>query len=122
MNQRIKKLWTTALTDGSYTQGRRAMRSTDGHEGEPWHCCLGVLCDLYDKENPDAKIWETSFKGIISIDTKTDQLPYSVMLWAGLIETTPRLMNNFETYKMSELNDDHAMSFEEIAYRIEKQY
>lgn len=50
MNQTIKEKWVTALTDGSYTQGRASL-----HTASEKYCCLGVLCDLYIKETGKAQ-------------------------------------------------------------------
>ena len=54
MNPEVKKKWTSALRNGEYTQARNAL-TTDGS-----FCCLGVLCDLYIKENPTKAHWENN--------------------------------------------------------------
>ena len=44
----IKTQWAGALRSGEYTQGIGKLKSSNA-EGETSHCCLGVLCELYDK-------------------------------------------------------------------------
>ena len=45
MNTEIKQKWVNALRSGEYEQGSEKLYSGRGY------CCLGVLCDLYSKEN-----------------------------------------------------------------------
>lgn len=40
----IKKLWLDALNSGEYKRANSALQDSEGK-----YCCLGVLCDLYDK-------------------------------------------------------------------------
>jgi hypothetical protein len=46
MKRELRDRWVQALLDGSYQQGRSALRRF--HYGKPQHCCLGVLCDIVD--------------------------------------------------------------------------
>jgi hypothetical protein len=46
MDQEIKQQWVDALRSGEYSQGRYWLRH--GNRENSNHCCLGVLCDLYD--------------------------------------------------------------------------
>jgi hypothetical protein len=52
MKSEIKEKWIAALTNGKYQQGRDKLRSDDNT-----YCCLGVLCDLYQKDNPEVSAW-----------------------------------------------------------------
>jgi hypothetical protein len=52
MNPEIKARWVAALRSGEYKQAREKLR----HNGA--HCCLGVLCDLFAKEDGRPK-WRT---------------------------------------------------------------
>ena len=45
MNSKIKKSWVNALRSGNYAQSMGNLRNANGY------CCLGVLCDIYSKEN-----------------------------------------------------------------------
>lgn len=42
---RVIHLWTSALRSGEYIQTTGTLQTTVGH------CCLGVLCEVADKEN-----------------------------------------------------------------------
>lgn len=44
----LRKKWIKALRSGEYKQGRLKLRFI--REGEDRFCCLGVLCDVLDKE------------------------------------------------------------------------
>lgn len=45
MDPTLKERWVTALRSGEYQQGQGVLRTTDDH-----FCCLGVLCDLIDRD------------------------------------------------------------------------
>jgi hypothetical protein len=47
MDQKLKTKWIAALRSGDYKQGK--MQLFDGER----HCCLGVLCIVINKENPE---------------------------------------------------------------------
>lgn len=116
MDPRVKHKWTAALTSGEYMQGRGAMRSTTERYDRPVYCCLGVLCDLYDKERPAEVIW-SRFNSLM-----TEILPDAVSEWAGLNPcNSPRLQHNGLDAKMSVLNDNRKLSFAEIADLIKQQ-
>lgn len=90
MNQEIKKRWIQALTSGDYSQTQENLRDRTGF------CCLGVLCDLYFRDNTESSCWIVSDDDVIERDTfycvtaegsprnNHEVLPYPVALWAGL--------------------------------------
>ena len=49
MKKRVLTKWLKALRSGKYKQGRGALCQID-KKGTESFCCLGVLCDLYNKE------------------------------------------------------------------------
>lgn len=49
MKKRVLTKWLKALRSGKYKQGRGALCQID-KKGNESFCCLGVLCDLYNKE------------------------------------------------------------------------
>ena len=138
MNPEIKQKWLNALRSGEYPQGRNDLRNGDGF------CCLGVLCDIYVKENN--KSWmkyeddadecipfdelndtlENSYDHLF-LDGEPQLLPQSVMNWAGLESGSPEVkVNNDEPdafgslkRKLADLNDSGA-TFATIADLIEK--
>ena len=102
MNKEVKERWITALRDGTYKQGRLALRI-----GERF-CCLGVLCDIYDPTLwTDAELSRSrySYKSLDSMP------PLDVMIWAGL--------TNAQAGQLANANDNGS-SFDEIAKIIEE--
>ena len=78
MKQEIAKIWVEALRSGEYTQGRTCLKSTSGD-----HCCLGVLCELYDKHNEE-KLSKKELDDMVFFSGLARLLPFEVMEWAGL--------------------------------------
>jgi len=54
MNNTIMKKWVKALRSGKYKQGRGTLCQVD-KKGNESFCCLGVLCDLYNKDRKAKK-------------------------------------------------------------------
>ena len=122
MNQTIKEKWITALTDGSYQQGRAAL-----HTMSDKYCCLGVLCDLYIKETKkalwvdDGEVEHPSGEGRLFFRSmlhpekplEASFLPDEVRQWAG-IEQIPLQFNDgvsrSVTGRLMELNDGQSFA------------
>jgi hypothetical protein len=47
----IKAKWVAALRSGEYKQGRGRLKFRREGSDEAEFCCLGVLCDILDKDN-----------------------------------------------------------------------
>jgi len=127
MKADIKDRWVNALRSGDYKQGTQCLLSEDGS-----YCCLGVLCDLYMKESNQEVEWETTEDSrgvnmkVASFYGYTTILPETIREWAGLNEQSPSVtyvdMDGEGGYFMlSNLNDEHELSFEELAELIEEQ-
>lgn len=117
MNLEIKSRWVTALRSGEYKQGQGGL-----HPEEDSFCCLGVLCDLHSKETGTE--WKSSnqdcfFPSYMGI---TNYLPKEVVLWAGLINSSPEVQFFLSTRTLASFNDARQIpkTFEEIASMIEK--
>jgi hypothetical protein len=99
MRKTVLNLWLEALTSGRYKQGRESLCqvNTDGSKS---YCCLGVLCDLYNKErrkkkkpalktkkenSEDTSIGKplNGVDSIILFDECEGHLPKKVARWAG---------------------------------------
>jgi len=112
MKASIKKRWLEALNSGDYKQGRGNLRTDDNF------CCLGVLCDLYDKKG-----WkilndsEGDYYAYLS-GSATATLPLKVMEWAGLKQDNPHIPDGKPN--LATLNDS-GKTFKQIA-RIIKKY
>jgi len=109
MNPQIKQKWLNALRSGEYQQTQRHLRTEDGF------CCLGVLCDLYVKENNVE--WEIDEDDIYRYEKHFTLLPPSVVGWAGVEDSNPYVNGGIGT--LSGLND-RGSTFEQIAYVIEE--
>lgn len=93
MNEEIKQKWIAKLESGEYKRAEGLLKTTK--EGEVYHCCLGVLCELHHEETgsgewrPDPIVGQTyrvSYEGGVS--SSTTVLPDSVREWAGMISST----------------------------------
>lgn len=143
MNKRVKKKWINALRSGKYkkTTGylhtrlikiKNKGKSNEKKEEIPMFCSLGVLCDLYIKEqNKKAGskniVWDeidTEDNSLIfGINEKGDSLPKEVIEWAELEDETGSFtyLKSGDTTDIVELNDGaHGKSFKQIASIIEK--
>ena len=110
MNEQVKENWLSALRSGDYKQTQLKLHTDDGF------CCLGVLCDLYGKENNVE--WNLANNGHnYEFQDKESHLPSSVMEWAGVEGQNPDIDNGTET--LATLNDT-GCTFEEIADIIQE--
>lgn len=109
MKKRIKKKWVKALRSGEYEQGTYQLRDSDNY-----FCCLGVLCDIYAKENN--KRWRQGcFAGNDAL------LPDSVIEWSGLLDEFGGKVVINEQSKCLTAHNDHGKTFTEIADAIQAQ-
>jgi hypothetical protein len=127
MNPEIKALWIDALNSGEYTQGRGYLQKNGDF------CCLGVLCDLAEKEGVITHHTEDfGFDGtsttvaIYGPDyaSSSTMLPETVAEWAGFEGNT---MGRFEgrvdgINTLWELNDSSHYSFRQIAKVISEKF
>lgn len=121
MKREIRDKWVAALRSGEYKQGTSVLRRS--HPGGDTFCCLGVLCDLAEKE------------GIISSEIKVDAfgepmyyygaydafLPGPVRVWSGVGEA-PSPFADSEHNTLVYLNDEAGYNFNEIADVIEASF
>jgi hypothetical protein len=111
MNLQIKQKWVNALRSGDYQQGHNYLHTDNGF------CCLGVLCDLYIKENNVE--WELVNDGDnYEFQHSDTYLPNSVVEWANLKYNNPIV--NHEASTLATLNDI-GFTFNKIADIIEEQ-
>lgn len=122
MKTEIAKKWATALRSGEYNQGYGRLRDGDSF------CCLGVLCDLYEKETQQTIHVvhnETFFYGE---GGDCYYLPREVEEWSEIYSTRGAVYgyseehghtHRVELFCLSEMNDK-AIPFAEIADKIEE--
>ena len=97
MRKDVAKKWVEALRSGKYKQGEGHLKQFNKKE-EPRHCCLGVLCELYNDTmrknhkktlNTQTQEFYDSFnfdntRGIVTFNGKDSSLPVEVKNWAGI--------------------------------------
>lgn len=96
MKKEIAKKWVRALRSGKYKQAKSVLK-TKTKKGLVRHCCLGVLCELYENDRKRKKkkglhvaeieaygyeVPETST--IFDFDGDPTVLPEAVRSWARL--------------------------------------
>jgi hypothetical protein len=129
MKKEIAKRWVKALRSGKYKQGECYLKQYNNKGGFN-HCCLGVLCELYNdtmkknhKKTLSTKIRAKSSNDCVVFNKKEGELP-SVMKWADICDPIGRFTvenhdYGFDQYCLADLNDS-GKTFKSIAKIIEK--
>lgn len=114
MKKEIKEKWLTALRSGEYQQTKGVLQCGGKY------CCLGVLSDIYAKEN-DVQ-WQKGETDSVKcrLHHNTEVMPLEVIKWAGLSDMNPLVRVQGFDKPLAEINDE-GMSFLEIADIIEQQ-
>ena len=140
MKKEIAEKWVRALRSEKYRQTKGALKIKN-KAGKTSHCCLGVLCELYQSEQRKAgkpllpttavpaggygcdipaasRVFEFADQGVV--------LPAKVTRWAGLDEDCGMFRGEFSTKHdgyiycgLAEMNDK-GCQFSTIADVIEK--
>lgn len=131
MKKEVAKKWVKALRSGKYKQGEGCLKQTDIPKNKTYHCCLGVLCELYNEQMTQSKKKKLNDDidkyGLYSFEEDIEVLPDNVRQWAGLIGKTGSFNNDVKTddgvyyASLAEMND-LGCSFKEIANTIEKEW
>lgn len=128
MNENAKT-WVAALRSGDYKQGTGSLAflgySDDDNSDERvmMHCCLGVACELYQKEVGDLKIVDDPVSGSRTYDGEPALLPAKVSDW---LRITPDGMYypHSDDHTLGEqltARNDTGSTFEQIADIIERE-
>jgi|LakMenE01Jun11ns_1017448.scaffolds.fasta_scaffold9958319_2 hypothetical protein len=130
MKKEIANIWIKALKSGKYKQGRGTLRTDDDK-----FCCLGVLCDLYDKDRKakkkkSIKVSKPKYNGnkdkvCYKYGNTYDYLPSEVRKWAGMKSNNGSFCHDDSTYlDLAIINDDEShlgyKNFKQIAKIIEQ--
>lgn len=120
MNPQVKEKWVAALRSGEYKQGTGALKLLEYEDSQPRYCCLGVLCDLHQKETGNG-YWEggtyyATDEPANGLNYSGSYLPLAVRQWAGLDYENPVVYPIGMT--LAGLNDQ-GKPFEAIAEVIE---
>lgn len=140
MKKEVAKKWVKALRSKKYKQGRWFLKSVDP-KNTVKHCCLGVLCELYQEEQRRNKkkplqteeqsgcSWQAngSVKNVVvfGVTENSQTLPNSVKRWAGLKTDTGEIIDGYVKYAKEEFSslaglNDRGCSFSKIATIIEE--
>jgi len=128
MNPEIKAKWLGALRSGKYEQVKGGLKKDN------CFCCLGVLTDIWAKENNTewvkknvnsiGKIFQETYSYITipgSSLVVDDILPDPVAEWAGLGISDPEITYDNTVSYITHLNDEVGLTFKQIADLIEEQ-
>jgi hypothetical protein len=107
MKVEIAKKWVAALRSGEYKQGQGNLRNSDNT-----FCCLGVLCDLAQKEGilPEPEIRE--YAEYYKYEGAAYYTPPKVQEWAGLATVNGNLRRESEdvSYPQIEFIDRYGIN------------
>jgi len=116
LNENAQK-WVEALRSGKYQQTIRRLHRVakrDWVPNEPeGYCCLGVACELFDKENPGVLTRRLHDDGVESFNEVKGLPPALVIDWLGLYSDHSR-------NSLVKMND-RGKTFNEIADYIESE-
>jgi hypothetical protein len=122
-NEENVQKWIDALRSDEFKQGKGALRLEE--DGEVFHCCLGVACELYRRENPEeVGDWRPTVEfgqtfGILDADAV---LPDEVRDWLGLDDRNPEVHFADEDFALALVNDTMRADFKRIADLIQSTY
>lgn len=138
MKKDIAKKWVRALRSGKYKQAKGVLK-TKTKTGRVSHCCLGVLCELYEndrkrKKKKGLRVAEVEAYGyevpknntLFNFNGDPTVLPEAVRSWARLksddgefrAADTKFVVKGTRCDNLAALNDNGA-KFEKIADIIE---
>ena len=95
MKKEVAKKWVKALRSGKYKQGQNYLKKFND-KGEPRHCCLGVLCELYNDsmrksnkktlDTQTTQVYDLPYtpQEIVTFNGEDTSLPVEVKNWAGI--------------------------------------
>lgn len=134
------KRWVKALRSGKFKQGTGTLKQYNS-KGVAQHCCLGVLCELYNdsmkkskKKTLPEKIYDNDSDfshGYSRFGGKKEDLPKEVKDWAGMKSNLGKFTTEetwFGDYKVGNVEEcladlnDIGKKFKTIADIIEKNY
>jgi hypothetical protein len=125
MKKDVAKKWVKTLRSGKYKQGKSWLKQYN-KKGQEQHCCLGVLCELYNqsmKKNHKKSLETRSVDGFESnfvyFGNQSQGLPKVVRQWAGVQTCLGDFNTDNDFFCLADLNDI-GRKFNTIANIIEK--
>lgn len=105
------QLWVDALLSGNYKQISGHLKTDKGH------CCLGILCEVYNSSN-DVKLTEVKCgDGTTKFDDEFNYPPDKVIAW---LKDSPTIRTCNMNLFVNELviKNDNGTSFSQIAQYV----
>lgn len=126
MNKTIAKKWIKALRSKKYARGESYLKQSVN--GKVKHCCLGVLCEIYndDMKSNKKKTLKTRKKKLYlnndywTFNNSSGLLPYVVRKWASIKDEHGRFRQGTAAAVSLVALNDNGKSFNHIAKVIEK--
>lgn len=127
MKKEVAKKWVKSLRSGKYKQGEGCLKQTNLKKNKTYHCCLGVLCELYNEQmtkGKKKKLNDVVDKyGLHTLNKEVEILPDTVRDWADLKFNTGGFIDpKNDHYDSLAAMNDLGCSFKEIANTIEKEW
>lgn len=136
MRKLVAKKWVDALRSGKYKQGFGLLKQIDADTHNVKHCCLGVLCEVYNETMKNGKkkplnTKETRKDGpvpfdfhddtiVVHFNNESEVLPKEVQQWARMSHNSGKIVFNGLSALLAEINDNGGYPFTKIADLIEK--
>lgn len=125
------KKWVQALRSGKFKQGKSTLKQFN-KKGEPRHCCLGVLCELYNqdmKKNHKKSLPVKNVKsfydfeyGYAKFGNSSEILPNVVKKWAGMKSAEGSFTNEDSISDSLVDMNDTGKTFKSISNTIEERW
>ena len=132
MKKTIAEKWISALRSKKYKQGKAYLCQAyidKKKKAQFTHCCLGVLCDLYNQEHTGknklkVNVLADTVYDVVTFNDKAETLPRKVMTWAGIKSDIGEIKNGWTKKNYDSLTEmnDCGESFKTISNVIEKNY
>lgn len=106
-NKKNIQKWVDALRSGKYSQAHGKLTRDN------CFCCLGVACEISGVEKK---------RDLYGITGERHFLPLEVYQWLGINSRDPLVFYGNDFTKLTAVNDEFRLSFDQIANLIEKHY
>ena len=107
------KKWVRALRSGKFRRGRGALKRK-AKNNRYYHCCLGVLCEVYKKDTKDEDIeTQDPHYDCATFGDEEALLPEKIRKWAGL------KTDDFTPYLEADIRPNRVQSLDSLKQLIE---
>lgn len=118
-----KQKWIDALQSGQYNKGTGKLKYVD-ETGKLCHCALGVLCEIYSKENEievsEDRIYDSTT--VYKFDGWDTVLPTRIQREIGIDSGGNFKDEHGLSFEIYELNDTTELTLPQIAEYVEKYF